>query len=380
MDLNKIFLKNACPTSIGGQAIMEGIMMRGPEKTAVAVRLADGSIHMKTQPTPKMNRWAKVPLIRGVVNFVSSMIQGTKVLMYSADVLEENYPDEYEKDKFDIWMEEKFGKEKAWKVLMAFSVLIAIVLAVSIFMLLPTVVVGWLSAVTDSIILLNLAEGVVRMIIFIGYILLISKMKDIRTVFEYHGAEHKTIHCFENNLELTPENAQQFYTLHPRCGTSFLMFVMVIAVLAHALMGWPNVWIRIISRILVLPLIAGVSYELLKWAGRSDNWVVKILSLPGIYLQKLTTKEPNEKQLEVAIAAMKAVLPENKTPYFEGLCDLNGEPIKEEPKDEDLGQPALNQETKDDNISQENDGDNLSEGNFVCEGDDTDEPAAERAD
>lgn len=380
MDLNKIFLKNACPTSIGGQAIMEGIMMRGPEKTAVAVRLADGSIHMKTQPTPKMNRWAKVPLIRGVVNFVSSMIQGTKVLMYSADVLEENYPDEYEKDRFDIWMEEKFGKEKAWKVLMAFSVLIAIVLAVSIFMLLPTVVVGWLSAVTDSIILLNLAEGVVRMIIFIGYILLISKMKDIRTVFEYHGAEHKTIHCFENNLELTPENAQQFYTLHPRCGTSFLMFVMVIAVLAHALMGWPNVWIRIISRILVLPLIAGVSYELLKWAGRSDNWIVKILSLPGIYLQKLTTKEPNEKQLEVAIAAMKAVLPENKTPYFEGLCDLNGEPIKEEPKDEDLGQPALNQETKDDNISQENDGDNLSEGNFVCEGDDTDEPAAERAD
>ena len=380
MDLNKIFLKNACPTSIGGQAIMEGIMMRGPEKTAVAVRLADGSIHMKTQPTPKMNRWAKVPLIRGVVNFVSSMIQGTKVLMYSADVLEENYPDEYEKDKFDIWMEEKFGKETAWKVLMAFSVLIAIVLAVSIFMLLPTVVVGWLSAVTDSIILLNLAEGVVRMIIFIGYILLISKMKDIRTVFEYHGAEHKTIHCFENNLELTPENAQQFYTLHPRCGTSFLMFVMVIAVLAHALMGWPNVWIRIISRILVLPLIAGVSYELLKWAGRSDNWIVKILSLPGIYLQKLTTKEPNEKQLEVAIAAMKAVLPENKTPYFEGLCDLNGEPIKEEPKDEDLGQPALNQETKDDNISQENDGDNLSEGNFVCEGDDTDEPAAERAD
>ena len=380
MDLNKIFLKNACPTSIGGQAIMEGIMMRGPEKTAVAVRLADGSIHMKTQPTPKMNRWAKVPLIRGVVNFVSSMIQGTKVLMYSADVLEENYPDEYEKDKFDIWMEEKFGKEKAWKVLMAFSVLIAIVLAVSIFMLLPTVVVGWLSAVTDSIILLNLAEGVVRMIIFIGYVLLISKMKDIRTVFEYHGAEHKTIHCFENNLELTPENAQQFYTLHPRCGTSFLMFVMVIAVLAHALMGWPNVWIRIISRILVLPLIAGVSYELLKWAGRSDNWIVKILSLPGIYLQKLTTKEPNEKQLEVAIAAMKAVLPENKTPYFEGLCDLNGEPIKEEPKDEDLGQPALNQETKDDNISQENDGDNLSEGNFVCEGDDTDEPAAKRAD
>ena len=343
MDLSKIFLKNACPTSIGGQAIMEGIMMRGPEKTAVAVRLADGSIHMKTQPTPKMSKWGKIPLIRGVVNFVSSMVQGTKVLMYSADILEENYPDDYEKDKFDIWIEEKFGKEKAWKVLMVFSVLIAIVLAVVIFMLLPTVVVGWLSAFTDSIILLNLAEGVVRMLIFVGYIVLISRMGDIKTVFQYHGAEHKTIHCFENNLELTPENAQQFYTLHPRCGTSFLMFVMVIAVLAHALMGWPNVWLRIISRILVLPLIAGVSYELLKWAGRSDNWIVKILSLPGIYLQKLTTREPSEKQLEVAIAAMKAVLPGNDTPYFEGLCDLNGEPLKEEPAADQTAEPAADQ-------------------------------------
>ena len=349
MDLKKIFLKNACPTSIGGQAIMEGIMMRGPEKTAVAVRLADGSIHMKTQPTPKTSKWGKIPLIRGVVNFVSSMVQGTKVLMYSADVLEENYPEEYEKDKFDVWIEEKLGKEKAWKFLMVFSVLIAIVMAVAIFMLLPTVAVGLLSKLTDSIILLNLAEGAVRMIIFILYILLISKMEDIKTVFRYHGAEHKTIHCFENNIELTPENAQQFYTLHPRCGTSFLMFVMVIAVLAHALMGWPNVWLRIASRILVLPIIAGVSYELLKWAGRSDNWFVKILSLPGIYLQKLTTKEPTYEQLEVAIAAMKAVLPENKTPYFEGLCDLNGEPVagreEEEEKEEEKTEEKQAEET-----------------------------------
>ena len=334
MDLSRIFLKNACPTSVGGQAIMEGIMMRGPEKTAVAVRLPDGSIHMKTQPTPKVSRWGKIPIIRGVVNFVSSMIQGTKVLMYSADVLEANYPEEYEKDKFDIWIEEKVGKEKAWKILMVISVLIAIVAAVAIFMLLPTVAVGLLSRLTDSIILLNLAEGALRMIIFIAYIMLISKMSDIKTVFQYHGAEHKTIHCFENNMELTPENAQKFYTLHPRCGTSFLMFVMVIAVLTHALMGWPNVWLRIVSRILVLPLIAGLSYELLKWAGRSDNWLVKILSLPGIYLQKLTTKEPSEKQLEVAIAAMKAVLPENKTPYYEGICDLNGEPVREEAEEE----------------------------------------------
>lgn len=328
MDSKKIFLKDACPTSIGGQAIMEGIMMRGPEKTAIAVRLPDGSIHMKTQPTPKASKWAKMPIIRGVVNFVASLVQGTKVLMYSADILEEHYPEEYEKDKFDIWIEEKFGKEKAWKLLMYLSVVIALVMSVGLFMLLPTVAVGLLGKITENIIILNLAEGAVRIAIFIAYIALISKMEDIKTVFQYHGAEHKTIHCFENGLELTPENAQQFYTLHPRCGTSFMMFVMVIAVLTHALMGWPNVWLRILSRIAVLPIIAGLSYELLKWAGRSDSLVVRLLSMPGIYLQKLTTNEPEEKHLEVAIAAMKAVLAGDSVPYFEGLADLDGNPIK----------------------------------------------------
>lgn len=306
---------------------MEGIMMRSPEKTAIAVRLPDGSIHMKTQPSPKASKWGKMPLIRGVVNFVASLVEGTKVLMYSADILEEHYPEEYEKDKLDIWIEEKVGKEKAWKILMYLSVVIAIVMSVGLFMLLPTVAVGLVGKLTENILVLNLAEGAVRIAIFITYIALISKMEDIKTVFKYHGAEHKTIHCFENGLELTPKNAQEFYTLHPRCGTSFMMFVMVIAVLTHALMGWPNVWLRIISRIAVLPIIAGVSYELLKWAGRSDNWFVRLLSMPGIYLQKLTTNEPEEKHLEVAIAAMKAVLAGDEVPYFEGLCDLDGRPL-----------------------------------------------------
>ena len=312
---------------------MEGIMMRSPEKTAIAVRLPDGSIHMKTQPSPKVSKWGKMPLIRGVVNFVASLVEGTKVLMYSADILEEHYPEEYEKDKFDIWIEEKVGKEKAWKILMYLSVVIAIVMSVGLFMLLPTVAVGLVGKLTENILVLNLAEGAVRIAIFIAYIALISKMEDIKTVFKYHGAEHKTIHCFENGLELTPKNAQEFYTLHPRCGTSFMMFVMVIAVLTHALMGWPNVWLRIISRIAVLPIIAGVSYELLKWAGRSDNWFVRLLSMPGIYLQKLTTNEPEEKHLEVAIAAMKAVLAGDEVPYFEGLCDLDGRPLDIEEKE-----------------------------------------------
>jgi uncharacterized protein YqhQ len=328
MDLKKIFLKNACPTSIGGQAIMEGIMMRGPKKTAVAIRLPDNSIYMKTELAQQMPKWCRLPIIRGVVSFFMSLMQGTKVLMYSADILEKYYPEDYEKDKFDVWVEKKVGKEKAWKILMFISVAIAIILSVAVFMLLPTAIVGLVSILTQNTIVLNLIEGFVRIIIFMIYIALISNMPDIKKVFQYHGAEHKTIHCFENGLELTPEDAQTFYTLHPRCGTSFLMFVMIIAVFAHALMGWPTLWLRILSRILVLPLIAGVSYELLKWAGRSDSIIVKLLSMPGIYLQKLTTKEPDKEQLEVAIAAMKAVLPENDTPCFEGICDLNGNPIK----------------------------------------------------
>ena len=331
MDLNRIFLKGACPTSIGGQAIMEGIMMRGPKRTAIAIRLPNGKIHMKTQPTPQGSKWGKIPLIRGVVNFVASLVYGTKVLMYSADVLEANYPDEYEKDKFDLWVEEKLGKEKAWNILMVLSVVLALVMSVGIFMLLPTVVVGWAAHLTESVLVLNLIEGLVRILIFVLYIWLISMMKDIKTVFQYHGAEHKTIHCFENNLELTPENAQTFYTLHPRCGTSFMVFVMLIAVLVHAFMGWPNVWLRLVTRILVLPVIAGLSYELLKWAGRSDNWLVKLLSLPGIYLQKLTTKEPTLDQLEVAIAAVKAVLNDgDDVPYFEGICDTEGKAVEGE--------------------------------------------------
>ena len=352
MDLKKIFLKNACPTSIGGQAIMEGIMMRGPERTAVAIRLPNGKIYMRTQPTPQGSKWGKIPIVRGVVNFVASLVQGTKTLMYSADILEEYYPEEYEKDKFDIWVEEKLGKEKAWKILMALSVFIALVMSVAIFMLLPTVAVGWVAHLTDNILVLNLIEGFARILIFMGYIALIAQMKDIRTVFQYHGAEHKTIHCFENGLELTPSNAQQFYTLHPRCGTSFLVFVMIIAILVHALMGWPNVTIRIISRILVLPLIAGLSYELLKWAGRSSNPIVKILSLPGLYVQKLTTREPSDRQLEVAIAAMKAVLKPKDTPFFEGICDLDGNPVTEE-ENEETGESGETEEIGESEKSEE---------------------------
>ena len=331
MDLKKIFIKDACPTKIGGQAILEGIMMRGADRTATCVRFPSGELYMKTEKLKEPSKWMKIPVIRGVVAFVSSLVSGTKTIMYSADVLESyEGPDaiEIEKDKLEIWMEKKFGKEKSWTIMMYFSVVLAIILTVGLFIILPTALLNFMQRFTESEILLNLIEGVLRICMFVLYILASRNMQDIKRVFMFHGAEHKCIHCYENGLELTPENCQQFYTLHPRCGTSFLMFVMVISLIMFSLLGWPNLVMRIASRLLLIPVVAGLSYELLKWAGRSDNIIVKVLSLPGLYLQKLTTCQPETEQLEVAIAAMKAVMVEPDTPIFEGPCDKDGRPIE----------------------------------------------------
>lgn len=333
MDLKKIFLKDACPTKIGGQAVLDGIMMKGADRTAVAVRLPNGDIHMKTEKIKASAKWSKIPLVRGVLTFVASLVTGTKTLMYSAEVLESyDGPDaiEYEEDKLTMWMENKFGSEKTWNIMLYSSVVIALLLTVGVFIILPTAAVNWLSHLTESEVVLNLVEGLIRILFFVIYVLAISKMEDIKNVFRYHGAEHKCIHCFENGLDLTPDNCQTFYTLHPRCGTSFLMFVMVISLILFSLLGWPSLIWRIVSRLLLVPVIAGLSYELLRWAGRSDNLVVKILSMPGLYLQKLTTAEPSNEQLEVAIAAMKAVMVDPETPCFEGLCDKAGNPLPTE--------------------------------------------------
>lgn len=333
MDLKRIFVKDACPTKVGGQAVLDGIMMKGEDRTAVAVRFPNKEIHIRTEKLKKQASWMKSPILRGVGVFVSSLVTGTKTLMYSAEVLEGyDGPDavEYEDDKLSLWLEKRFGEKGAWNVMLYASVVIALLLTVGIFIILPTAAVNWLGHITSSHIILNLVEGVLRILLFIIYVLAISKMKDIQTVFRYHGAEHKCIHCFENGLELTPENCQGFYTLHPRCGTSFLMFVMVISLVLFSLLGWPNLFWRIASRLLLIPVIAGLSYELLRWAGRSDNWLVKVLSLPGLYLQKLTTSEPDREQLEVAIAAMKAVMVDPQTPCFEGLCDKDGKPLVKE--------------------------------------------------
>lgn len=332
MDLKRIFLKDACPTSIGGQAVLEGIMMRGPKKTAVAIRLPGDKIHMRTTENKQPGKWTKIPLVRGVVSFVSSLVVGTSTLMYSADIVEQTWEEEdpQEPSKFEKWFEKTFGAKALWNLLVYISVILSLVISIGVFVLLPTAIIGWLDGIIKSGFVLNLIEGFFRLLLFIAYVAAIAGMKDIKTVYQYHGAEHKTIHCFEKGLELTPDNAQSFYTLHPRCGTSFLMFVMVIAILLFSCLGWPNLFWRIVSRLALIPVIAGLSYELLKWAGRSDNIVVKILSMPGLWLQKLTTKEPTNEQLEVAICAMKAVLPDNEDPCFEGLCDKNGKQIVEQ--------------------------------------------------
>lgn len=315
--------------------MLDGVMMRGTDRMAVAVRVPDGRIHIKTMPVEKLGRWAKIPIIRGVVSFVTSLVFGMKTLLYSADVAEaygfgaEDESEEPEEPgRFEKWLVGKFGEKGAWNIALWFSVIFAIVIAVAIFVVMPTVVVNLFGKFIKSAFLLNLIEGIFRIALFIAYIALIRRMDDIKTLFRYHGAEHKTIHCFENGLELTPDNAQRFYTLHPRCGTSFIVYVLVISLLVFSLVGWPSLGMRILSRFILIPLVAGLSYEILKLAGRSDNAVVKVLAIPGLYMQKLTTAEPTNEMLEVAIASLKAVLVKGDAPYIEGICDKDANLIE----------------------------------------------------
>lgn len=329
MDLNKIFIKGACPTKVGGQAVLEGIMMKGADRTAVAIRKPNGRIHIRIKPLPTPSKIRKIPFLRGVFVFVDALVEGTKTLLYSAEVLEDAEDEEgnkvYEDDKLTLWLNDKFGEKAAFNLMIYFSVFISLLFTVGIFIIGPTFAVDLLGGLISNEVVLNLVEGVFRILLFVIYVWLISKMKDIQTVFRYHGAEHKTIHCFENGLELTPANCRDFPTLHPRCGTSFLMFVFIISLLLFSLLGWPNLVARVVSRLLLIPVIAGVSFELLRWAGSSESWIVKILSLPGLAMQKLSTMQPDDSQLEVAIAAMKAVLNTDGPREFTGETDMSGE-------------------------------------------------------
>ncbi|HEY5561834.1 MAG TPA: DUF1385 domain-containing protein [Clostridiaceae bacterium] len=292
--------------SVGGQAVIEGVMMRGSKGLAIAVRCEDGNIVVKkedTLPISKRYKILSVPIIRGFASLIDSLVEGIKSLNYSASFFEE----EEEETSFEKLFKRIF-KDKSNDVTMGFSLIISLALSVGIFFIFPTFVAnvfkGFIS--NNRSIILNIIEGVIRVMIFITYIYLVGKLKDIHRVFQYHGAEHKTVFCYENEQELTPENARKFKRFHPRCGTNFLFLVMIISIILFSFTGWNSLLERIISRVLLLPIISGITYELIRWMGKSDSTFAKILAYPGLALQKLTTQEPDDAQLEVAIAALEA--------------------------------------------------------------------------
>ncbi|NLB32686.1 MAG: DUF1385 domain-containing protein [Tissierellia bacterium] len=303
-------VKEVKKTSIGGQALIEGIMMKGPSKIATAVRRPDGEIQIKESDINPLfkHKFFKLPIIRGSFVLIDAMIGGVKELMYSAEF----YGDDYEEDALDKFLKKVF-KDKADTAIIYASVIIAMIFSIGIFMLGPTLLTNFLKSVITNSLLLNLVEGVIRVVLFVGYVYLVSKLEDIKRVFMYHGAEHKTIYCYENGEELTVENVRKYSTLHPRCGTSFMINVMLISIIVFSFFGWPNPLMRLVIRIAMLPVIAGLSYELNRYVGRcaSDNIFTKIITYPGFLIQKITTKEPDDSMMEVAIAAMKRVIPQD---------------------------------------------------------------------
>lgn len=295
-------------SGIGGQAVMEGIMMRNGSEYSVAVRKENGEIEVKKETYKGVGSKCKLfrlPFIRGIFSFVDSLVLGMKSLNYSASLFMEDGEEE-EPGRFEKWLQKKFG-DKAEKVIMDLTMVISIILAMGIFMVFPTWVSTLMKPLLENGIWMALFEGVLRIAIFIAYVGLISLMPDIKRTYMYHGAEHKCINCIEHGMPLTVENVMKSSKEHKRCGTSFLLIVMVISILFFLVIRPETLWLRLVSRILLIPVIAGVSFEFLRLAGNSDNPVVNLLSKPGLMLQGLTTKEPDEKMAEVAICAVEAV-------------------------------------------------------------------------
>ncbi|WP_243122158.1 peptide chain release factor N(5)-glutamine methyltransferase [Clostridium thermarum] len=291
-------------TSVGGQAVIEGVMMRGQKGIATAVRLADGSIEVdikKVTPYTKRNKILSLPVIRGAVSLIESLIVGIKTLNYSASFFEE----EGEESKFDAWFNKVFG-EKSNDILIGISLVISLSFSVLLFFVLPTFLSNLLYKLYMNRLTVNIIEGLLRVAIFLGYIFLVGKIDDINRVFQYHGAEHKTIFCYENERELTPENAATFERFHPRCGTNFLFLVMIVSIALFSVVEFDSMWQKISYRVLLLPLVSGISYELIRWMGNSEGSFSKVMAYPGLKLQELTTREPDLSQLEVAIVALKA--------------------------------------------------------------------------
>lgn len=292
-------------TSIGGQAVIEGIMMRGPQKSALAVRLPDGQIDLETWENKKITAWyKKTPFVRGIFNFVDTLRLGYSCLMKSA----EKAGFEEEPDKMERWLQKHFG-DKASGVITVAATVLGVALAFFLFLFLPSLFVSFLLRFLPLAGFATLIEGAIKIAILVLYMALVSKMEDIHRMFQYHGAEHKTIFCYEKGDALTVENVRKNSRFHPRCGTSFILITLVLSVIAASFITWGNLWVRLGLKILTLPLVIGVAYEFIKLAGRYDNPLIRTLSAPGMWLQRITTKEPQDDQIEVAIAAFREVLP-----------------------------------------------------------------------
>jgi uncharacterized protein YqhQ len=300
-------------TTIGGQALLEGLLMIGPENTTIAVRKPDGEIVLDKKPLPKKSVISKIPFVRGSVNLFRQMVIGVKALMYSADFVELEDDSGKEPSKFDAFIERLF-KDKGKDAVVYASVVLSLAFSVGLFILLPNLLASLINLKKEgqNVIVYNLFEGAIRIVIFFLYIYLATLLEDIKRVWQYHGAEHKTIHCYEHEEELTVENVRKYSTKHPRCGTSFLFLVMIISIIMFSLLGLHNALINLLLRLLMIPVVAGVAYEVHRLAGRyTDSLVMKIVSAPGMLFQYLTTREPDDSQIEVAIVAMKNVMVEN---------------------------------------------------------------------
>ena len=313
-DILKESNKGLRTTYIGGQAVIECVMMRGKKMYAMSVRTPDGTLAVEKKDIDDVfSRYKifKYPIFRGIASFIQSLIIGTKIIMRSTQLagLEEETDENAEPSKFEKALQKMFG-DKLTDVLIYISVAVSLVFSIGLFFVLPVFIGSLLRPILPGTWTLGIAEGIIRIAIFLLYLFLVSRMKEIKRVFQYHGAEHKTINCFEHGEELTVENVKKYTRLHKRCGTSFLLIVMIISMVVFFFIRTDTIWLRLVSRILLVPFVAGISYEVIRWAGRSDSPVVKIVSAPGLCLQKITTAEPDGSQIEAAIAAMKGVLEE----------------------------------------------------------------------
>lgn len=288
---------------VGGQAVIEGVMMRGDKGIATAVRKEDGTIAVdvkKTTSITKKHKILKVPFIRGIFVLIDSLVQGIKSLNYSASFFDDEEP-----SSFETWLKDKFG-DKSNNLIITFTMFISFILSVFLFIAIPTGVASFFSRFNMSSIGLNLIEAVIKICILLGYMLGISKLDDMYRLFQYHGAEHKTIFCYEAGEPLTVENVRKYSRFHPRCGTNFLFLIMFVSIIIFALTGWGSFIERLAIRIVLIPVVSGITYEIIKWLGKSDNRLAKIVSMPGLKLQWITTREPDDSQIEVAIKSLKA--------------------------------------------------------------------------